>query len=109
MHKEQIIEGDKLIVKFMGCTMKNNIVICNEDIKTSNENALNCYNISHARYSISYDWLIPVVLKLRMLINNLEYTDDEAYNEEIEEFRACYSYVYGIDEDTLNNSVYRYN
>lgn len=59
------LKDNQLIAEFMGLTVNdNNVVICKESIISHNERCLHGYNIAFAKYNTSWDWLMPVVIKM---------------------------------------------
>lgn len=67
------IEGNKVLAEFMGGKVVNRIFHCEESTKTHNERFLDRYNISHARYNSSWDWLMPVINKIFSMDEYVDY------------------------------------
>lgn len=73
MTKKEILEGNKLIAEFMGGKVVNNVYFCNNPATTPKggsfcytyEQYLDHYNIGQAKYDSSWDWLMPVVEKIK--------------------------------------------
>lgn len=84
----------------------NKIFICKESTKTHNERCLHNYNISHAKYDKSFDWLYPALIKINEVISSLNDEDCNDYDEdcgspELQEYQSCFGQVFYWDENTL--------
>lgn len=99
MNKKEILEGNKLIVEFMGGNMIKDIFNCHESTKTHNERCLHGLNISQSKYHSSWDWLMPVVEKMETLGITTRFGDKRCLSIN----HIKYDFEYDTEDDCNSN------
>lgn len=112
MENQNVLNGNKLIAKFMGAkefsiSNSTKIEYCLYPCEISGEtpNGFESQSVKGLLFHKSWDWLIPVVEKISKWLNDLE--DETGYinfSDHYINFNE-YSFIYDSFEDLYNNVI----